>query len=301
MKVVRILAATDFSPAGDRAVAEAARIARQEHAELRVIHVAPPKSVLGQSWGIPEQRTRGIYRQATEALQQVAARIDPRRESAVSTGLCVGRAGRKVLEAAREFSADLLVIGARGEHDLPEQRHALGGTASRIAHATTIPLLLVRQAASDAARPLALAAVDLGAQSREIVQWAIKLARGGVAHVFHAYEPPFTRRLQAYGLARETITVYSQDEQTRRANELAALCAFCPIETTVQPTLERGEAAAAVLQQAERLHANLVVIGKCDATTRGARATAYGSACRSIASFATTNVLIVPRKPGAHK
>ncbi len=301
MKIHKILAATDFSPAGDRAVAEAARIARQECAALRVIHVAPPKSVLGQSWGIPEARTRGIYRQATEALQAVAAHVDPSHETSVSTGLRLGRAGRKVLEAAHEFAADLLVIGARGEHDSPEQRHALGGTASRIAHATTIPLLLVRRPPGDAAKPIALAAVDLGAQSRAIVQWAIKLARGGVAHVFHAYEPPFTRRLLAYGLAHETIAVYSQDEQTRRANELAALCAFCPLETTVQPTLERGEAAAAVLQHAERIHASVIIIGKCDAASTGPRASTYGSVCRSIASFATANVLIVPRKPGANK
>jgi nucleotide-binding universal stress UspA family protein len=292
MKIARILVATDFSPASERALEVAAHWARTEKAALHVIHVAPPKSLLGESWGVPSTATRGIYRQATEALHALVGQIDPSHELAITTGLRMGRAGRRILEAARDFSADLLVLGARGEHENNNHRGALGGTSSRVAHSTTIPLLLVRKPVAE--QPVAVAAVDLGPQSRRIVLWAAKAARGGHIYVFHAYEVPYGQRLSAYGLAPETVAVYTQDERMRRENELSALCAFAPMNTTMQFAIERGEPVRETLRHAERVQANLIVVGKHNLSTPGLRSPPYGSVCRSIASFAQTDVLVIP-------
>jgi nucleotide-binding universal stress UspA family protein len=292
MKITRILVATDFSPASDRAVEMAVHWARTENAALHLIHVAPPKTVLGESWGVPSASVRAIYRQATEALHALAAKVDPRHELAITTGLHMGRAGRRILEAAREFSAELLVLGARGEHENNNHRGALGGTSSRIAHSTTVPLLLVRNAPQS--QSVAVAAVDLGPQSRRIVAWAIKAARGGHVHVFHAYEVPYGQRLRAYGLAPETVAVYSQDERMRRENELATLCAFAPLNTSVQHAIERGEPVRETLRYAERVSAGLIVVGKHNLSPPGTRSPPYGSVCRSVASFAHTDVLVIP-------
>jgi nucleotide-binding universal stress UspA family protein len=112
--------------------------------------------------------------------------------------------------------------------------------------------------------------------------------------VFHAYEAPYGERLRAYGLARETIAVYSQDERTRRENELAKLCSFAPLNTTVQFAIERGEPSRETLHFAERVGAGLIVVGKHNLAPPGTRTPPYGSVCRSIASFARSDVLIVP-------
>jgi len=50
MNVERVLVATDFSLAGDRAVQAAADWARREKAALRIVHVAPSARRLAGLW-----------------------------------------------------------------------------------------------------------------------------------------------------------------------------------------------------------------------------------------------------------
>ena len=111
--IERVLAATDFSAAGQRAVDVAAEWARRAHAQLRIVHVAPPKGLLSGAWGLKASAADDIQSYATNALKQTAERADPRRDIELSTGVLSGAAAKCIARAALDYRADLLVVGAR--------------------------------------------------------------------------------------------------------------------------------------------------------------------------------------------
>ena len=117
MNIQRVLVATDFSPAGQRAVQAAADWARREKAALRVVHVAPSARRLAGLWRSSMRNVHAVHRQAADALRRVAEAIDPDRQLDLSTGLITGSAARQIARAAVEYRANMLVVGARGHLD----------------------------------------------------------------------------------------------------------------------------------------------------------------------------------------
>ena len=67
MKVERVLVATDFSAAGQRAVQTAADWARREKAALRIVHVAPSARRLAGLWRTSTRDMHAVHRQAAAA------------------------------------------------------------------------------------------------------------------------------------------------------------------------------------------------------------------------------------------
>ena len=214
IKIERVLVATDFSAAGQRAVQTAADWARREEAALRILHVAPSARRLAGLWRSSMRDVHAVHRQVAVAMSRVVEAIDPARQLDLSTGLVTGPAARQVARAAVDYRADLLVIGARGEHETTTGQPGLGGTATKLVGMTQVPLLLSRHA--PATLPNVLAAVDLSDVSSAVLQWASRCATGGELHVFHAYEVPFASRLEAYGVAAGTLDVYTAEENEKR-------------------------------------------------------------------------------------
>ena len=222
-------------------------------------------------------------------------RGDPSRQIDLSTGLVSGAASVEIAQAARDFRADLLVAGARGAHEIRPGDLTLGGTALKLLSTTSLPLLLVRAARDVEAPGSVLAAVDLSAVSKQVLSWArASVVEGGRIAVFHAYEAPFTSRLNAYGLAKESIDLYSEGEQKRREHELDALIAQVFKDATVERIIDRGDAIEHLLEHVRHLEPGLIVLAK-HSRHRGTRpAQRSGSVSRHVALFAPTNVLIVP-------
>lgn len=110
MKVDRVLVATDLSAAGNRAVQLAVDVARREKV----------------------------------ALSRLAGAVDPARQLELSTGVVTGPAARKIAHATSEYRADMLVIGAHGEHETTTGQPGLGGTATKLVRAAPCALRLVR-------------------------------------------------------------------------------------------------------------------------------------------------------------
>lgn len=297
MKVERVLVATDFSAAGQRAVQTAAEWARREDAALRIVHAAPTARRLAGLWRTSMRDVHAVHRQAADALRRVAQATDPARRLDVSTGLVTGPAARQVARAAVDYRADLLVIGARGEHETTTGQPGLGGTAIKLVGATAVPLLLARHA--PAAPPKVLAAVDLTDVSSAVLQWASRCAVGGQLHVFHAYEVPFASRLEAYGVAAGTLDVYTADENEKHDWQLTSLIASTCPGREVHRITERGDAASRILVHVRRLAPTVLVLGKHSSRPGRPVSTAYGSVCRHAAFFSPTDVLIVPVNAGA--
>jgi nucleotide-binding universal stress UspA family protein len=289
--IERILVATDFSRAGQRAVDIAAEWARRAHAELRIVHVTPPKGWLSGVWGLGSSVAESIQRHAANALKQAAESADPRRAIELSTGVLSGPAARSIVRAARDYRADLLIIGARGERNAGGEQ-VLGGTSAKLLLTAETPLLLVRRAHKD---PVAgvVAALDLSPRSRAVLEWADLAA--GERHLFayHVYDVPFAERLEAYGLSSSAIDVYSAQARAQCDTDLAALVTSIGRTAVTSRVVERGEPALLLRRHIESVRPSLVVLGKHIRRARSSRASSVGSVCRLIASSVRADVLVI--------
>jgi universal stress protein E len=289
----RILVGTDFSPASDRAAQVAAAWARRFGAALRVLHVVPPKRWLIGLWRTDLTIVAAAHRHAGAALKHVAETLDPSRQIDLSTGLVSGAASVEIARAAQDFRADLVVVGARGEHEVRPGHLTLGGTALKLLSATSVPLLLVRTATTEAPGCV-LAAVDLSPVSKHVLTWAHTSGGERSMTVFHAYEAPFASRLNAYGIANESIDLYSDEEQKRRERELDSLIAQVFKQGAVRRIVARGDPIDHLFEHVRHLEPGLIVLGKHSRRPGTRAARGAGSVSRHMALFASTNVLIVP-------
>lgn len=295
----RILVGTDFSNAAQRAVRTAASWAHRERAQLRIVHVVPPRRWLVGPWRSDPALAGAAHRQARAALRKLADDLDPRRELELSTGLVVGAASVALRRAVRDFQPDLLVIGARGEHESGARELSLGGTALKLLATSPTPLLLVRR---DSAEPptSVLAAVDLGPLSGEVLAWAARcVAADGRLDAFHAWEAPFAARLESYGLSRASIDLYADEEQQRREQTLVSLIGAACGERPVRRIVVRGDAIERLFEQLSALEPELVALGRHEARQRRGSQGGFGSVCRHTALFAPTDVLVVPPRSAA--
>jgi len=287
----KILVATDFSPAADRAVQVAARLARQANAALRVVHVVPPRRRLATLWHVDLATALTAHRRAAVALRRVADSIVPSSRLEVSTGLVSGAASVQIARAVREYGADLLVIGAAGEHVRRLRQFPAGGTASKLIDRASVPLLLVRTI--DAAEGLVLAAVDLSPASGDVVAWARAVAAEDErVTVLHVHEAPDPARLEAYGIATDTIGVADEEEQRRRSRELDSLISSAGVRRIVG----HGDPIDRIFDFIEESKPTLVVLGR-RRKRPGRRGGPTDSVSRHVAMFAPSNVLLAA--PGA--
>jgi nucleotide-binding universal stress UspA family protein len=138
-----ILAAVDGSPDAAAALAHAASLARDQHARLVVLTVAPPAppQTVTPAGALPPpvdpQKTfAGILREAVDTLPA---------DIGVQTRLRRGRPARRILEVAQESGCDLIVMGFHGHGRL---HHALMGSVSdSVLRDSGVPVLLMRAGA----------------------------------------------------------------------------------------------------------------------------------------------------------
>lgn len=290
MMPAKIMVATDFSSAAALAVSRAAKLARRFGAELRLIHVLPPRRLLSGLFDVHGAWMQQVQGQAAAALKGQADQLAGDTGLQVSTGVLQGRASETMAAAIEQYRPDLLVIGARGENLSKGESTGLGQTASRVMADTACPLLLVRRADIESPQRV-LAGLDLGPASKRIAQWAAALSDRPPV-IIHAYEVPFAGRLRAYGLKRATINVYAQDQQREYEQALHAILATVNAGP-IHPLVVRGAAINVITAQLRKLRIDTLVLGKHTRRKRAA-GESYGNTCGHLARFAPADVLVVP-------
>lgn len=137
----RILVPTDFSPSAERALA----VARTQFpgAQLKLLHV-----VDGRALAVPDLTTGGvapvlppadIQREITLADE---GRLERETEQGETHEMLRGDPVRGILQIAREWNADLIVMGTHGRHGLAH--FFLGSLAEQIVRDAPVPVLTVR-------------------------------------------------------------------------------------------------------------------------------------------------------------
>lgn len=141
----RVLHATDFSTASKRALEMAAELAKQNGAELLLVHVLVPHVTYPQdTYADPAfylELEKTVRRQAQSSLDALVAKVKKAKVK-VAGLLLRGSAHDQIVRAAKNRRADMVVIGTHGRTGI--SKLLMGSVAGRVIAAAACPVLTVR-------------------------------------------------------------------------------------------------------------------------------------------------------------
>ena len=290
----RILVATDFSQAGRRAVWRAGQLARMHDASLHLVHARPDWNLFCRSSAAANEHYRGISEHAEEALKAELEYLQATFNLHVRGETRMGRASEVLTSAIAENDPNLVVVGARGEHDTPPAAPFLGGTALKLIAQTDRPVLMVRKEGKGA-YTVTLAAVDDSQETaRRLVAWATSLLGHGDCHIEHAFDAPYVERMRALGITEAIIDACTLEARKAAQRSVDAVLSGGAGEgQRLHAHLVCGETIASVLAEIARCRPELVVVGKHQNTPLESATRFVGTNALRIAYHAASDVLIV--------
>ena len=142
----RILHATDYSKASARALDEAVDLAKQNHAELLILHVIEPMSsyAAGEDFGGAElymKMEESAKQDAQRSMQKLMRKLQQAKLNAKSL-LLNGTAHEQIVKAAKNRKANMIVIGTHGRTGV--SKLFMGSVAGKVISLATCPVLTVR-------------------------------------------------------------------------------------------------------------------------------------------------------------
>lgn len=138
----RILLAADFSEHGEQVIQRAQELAKKYAAELGIIHVVENVPIMDSSYGpivpfdidLTEQMVESARKRLTEIADSLVITQDRR-------WIEIGSPKVEIIRIAKEWQADLIVIGSHGRHGIGL---LLGSTAASVIHHAESDVLAVR-------------------------------------------------------------------------------------------------------------------------------------------------------------
>jgi nucleotide-binding universal stress UspA family protein len=251
----KILVATDFCVSSDRAVAYARALAMRFGSTLEVAHIFDP--TVTTSWEAaeleipPEDRER----QSEERLAQVDLAI--RQHGLETKPVLVGarRPAGALLDLAKRDGVDLIVAGTQSKVGL--ERLVLGSVAEQLIRGADCPVLTVGpKSRIPGEGPLTFQSVlfanDFSGEATKAAVFALAFAEDAGARLFCCYSIDDEQR---FGETREALDTGFRKALKARIPESAY--DWCSPECVV----EHGAAARTILDLAERVNADLIVLG----------------------------------------
>jgi nucleotide-binding universal stress UspA family protein len=292
---MRVILAVDGSAAATDAVALVEAIAWPQDSVLRVISVIEPTFPALEPWyrGAATAPTvdEAITAYTHDTLGSVVERLQSSGRS-VEGEVLRGRAASAIVDDARAFGADLLVVGSRGHGTI--ESLLLGSVSGEVADHAECPVLVARttelarvvfatdgsSSAAAAERILSAWPIFDGLQVRVVsVANVVRPWMTGLAPTM--YEPV----LAAYAVDLREATV----EHERLAAE--TVTRLRDVGRAADPEVRAGDAAAEILAIVEQQRADLVVLGSRGHT--GVTRLLLGSVARNVLAGSTASVLIV--------
>lgn len=146
MSPKHLLVAFDFSESAERALRTARMLRAKLHAAVDVLHVYqdpfaelkhPPRESV---WSTPEQLGANLLALADQVRSRVAEAFGPDAQ-AIRSHVRQGDLPDAIEDAAKEFGADLIVVGTTGKSGV--ERMLLGSVSHKLLRQSRIPVLLV--------------------------------------------------------------------------------------------------------------------------------------------------------------
>jgi len=306
---VKVLLAVDGSRDSKAAVRFLQKLRLPVRTELLILHVYESWSepaVLSSSGRSPQvqQRLAALREATADKARALVSEVQPQfsgRGLRVRTLLAEGLAAPEILEALDRHRVDLAVMGTRGLSGV--QRFLLGSTSEQVLTHGLCSVLVVRgqsrRGDTHHARGMqVLVAFDGSPHASAAVELLAKLGlpRSAVVTLLHVVETHdyLTSRLMATGrsdlqrLAEEVMQARKQAgsrmlEMAQRVLKRRSLA--------VNTLVAEGHAAEAILKTAERIRADLVVMGSRGLT--GMKRLLLGSVSHKVVRHAPCSVLVV--------
>lgn len=267
---MRVLIATDLSDAADAALREGAALAAAKDDALAVVHVLPPLHPVSV---LDERVTMTVRDRVARAIQRP-------HELFVEVGAAHG----EILKRAEAFRADVLVVGSYGHTAF---KHLFGSVAERVVRHAHCPVLVVR---ASAAKGPVLVATDLSDLSLPAIKAGAEEARRRSASLRVVQALGFLELEMTYlaALGSPTISVGASDEEAS-VRHLAAAVKRAGVDADC--AIVQGPGAAAIVREAIRIEAQLVVVGAVGHT--GLARLSLGGVAEKVARAAPCSVLVV--------
>ena len=145
LSLKRILCATDFSKSSRKAFHYAVALGKKFKAEILLLHVLeplPPQVGILEGAFMDTTFREDAVHQLYEWRRRVSPAVDAKTASRGGTP-----AYKQIVAAAKEFGADLIVIGNHGRNALG--RALMGNTAEKVVRFACCPVLVIRQQEHD--------------------------------------------------------------------------------------------------------------------------------------------------------
>jgi nucleotide-binding universal stress UspA family protein len=265
-----ILVATDFSEASRRALCDALVLAKENSAQLSLIHVLQPDRQYGALENPPELDLERIA--AEKQIKALVDELGP--ELKIDTTLVKhGPVAEQVAAVIEEQAIDLLVIGTRGRGGL--QKLALGSVAEELLRVAPCPVMTIGPKADIATVTNGpgfhriLFATDFGKGSAKALPLALALARAQQAKLILLHMippmPATSASLSAYAPAVAAADELEQWEESSRKRCLKQLRECLPAETGLEQEPEyvvgTDFLAEGILTAAAKFKVDLIVMG----------------------------------------
>jgi nucleotide-binding universal stress UspA family protein len=287
--LTHVLAATDGSQSGDRAVAFAVALARQEGAALSICTaidsagtIAANASPFGFDAGTAIAAQRAEAQAALSRGGETAAQAGVAFEGA----LLDGSTAEAIALCVEARGVDAVVIGRHDASDL--ERFFLGSTTADILRRCDVPVFVVPRDATpaNAANPCMLVALDDSAPSDAALEFALRFAQSKASSLVLCSvvdAPAAAAALQAglWNLARTLLS--------HRAEVVEARHVACETAVVV------GEPADAIVATARAHAVGAIVIGTHG--RRGVQRMLLGSVAEAVVRAATVPVVVVRTLP----
>jgi nucleotide-binding universal stress UspA family protein len=297
----RVLLAVDGSESAERAVELCAAIAWPDDTRLRIATVVePPNPIIAADWSLAANEASDPAeieaKHAAEAVVEHAARHLARSGLTVDRCVLRGRPATRIVEAAEDFSADMIVMGSRGHGTIASM--ILGSVSAEVADHAHCPVLVSRstrltrvifgvdgsgfaRAAEDVLASWPIfenAAIEATSVAQVVLPWTTGLA-------LTTYEPPGAD-------VAETEPIIAE----MRACADAAAARLREAGRTASPRVVTGSPASELIHAAQEHQADLIVVGT-HGTTGLVRAI-VGSVARNVMLHARCSVLFVREVKG---
>jgi universal stress protein E len=258
-QVKRIIVGHDLRIGGEVALKSAVVLANRCGAALRLVHVVEPLDAYQRiSHPLTSPFTLEEIAQKTGARLQALAASPELARLQVEYEVRKGKPFVELIIAARAWQTDLIVVGGASQKEEP----FFGSTTHPIVRKSPVPVMVAKKSLSAEAKTF-LVATDFSACAREAAEEALMIAecfRGRVVF-FHVLDlhPSYTT-VYAHDLGVSLPIPPALPEEIEPDWE--AFLSGLPLDKVDwEKSAEEGQAAAAIVDQAKHVNADMIVMG----------------------------------------
>lgn len=285
-----IVAATDFSVNGDLALLRAAHIAQKHGKALHLLHVVHPLDIYPELMLTFDSHLKDYERlkqaNGLASLDQLAVNIRADFGIKVQTATRIGRPHVQIAEYAKNESADILVIGFRGEKNIFDAM--IGSTAFRLLRAMPCAVLIVKNGVVDPYQQV-IAAVDFAPGSIHVPAIACVVAPDAHIEALHVYDLKQELLSREVGTSNADMKKY-RDEAMQYIQKAFENILIEVNDKRVSSHVMNGYLPEAICARVAELNADLVVLGKKGKSNL--QEFVLGSVSKTVAGMVNCDVLL---------